>query len=193
MAPAVPVVTENKDKDKEGDTVMEDDLGIPLATPTQMMSSKRAIDQDENEEPEKQRARLAGLEVEGRGVEGTSAAGGKGKDVEGISARNLESELEFDVSEIFSRARVTKVAEKFNLRGGYALDILEKDIVTGKAWDLDKDKFQGQLWSLLAKVKSRLVVATPPCRTFSRLQNLRKTRMSHEEWDIWSSTSQGGS
>ena len=41
-----------------------------------------------------------------------------------------KTEPEFDICEEFSRARVVKTAVASGLRGGYSLDIVEKDLLT---------------------------------------------------------------
>ena len=81
-----------------------------------------------------------------------------------------KKQIEVDISEIFSPPRVTLVAKKRGLRGGYAADVNHIDPRTGRKWDLgsggDKEAFQ----KMRAKCPSKLLIASPPCTAFSRLQ-----------------------
>ena len=126
-------------------------MGIPLATESSGVGvRKRGAEEStemKEEEPARQRSRL-----------------------ENVGNR----EPEFDIFEVFSRARVVKTAVASGLRGGYSLDIVVKDLLTGRAWDLRCPGDQRRLWSLLHQRPAGLLVASPPCTTFSSLQNFRK-------------------
>ena len=86
-------------------------------------------------------------------------------------------EPEFDICEVFSRARVVKTAVASCLRGSCSLDIIEKDLLTGRAWDLRCPGDQRRLWSLLHQRPAGLLVASPSCTAFSSLPNFRKSEM----------------
>ena len=73
------------------------------------------------------------------------------------------------------------MARQMNLSAGYPLDITTIDEVTGKIYDLRMQKGQTRLWGLLARQSPRLLVVSPPCATFSRLQHLRRTPMPEHE------------
>ena len=141
-----------KAEDGEGDP----DMGVPLATESTLVNiRKREADTGEEvSEPAAVRPRLENLDVES---------------------------AEFDISELFSPPRVSIVAEEAGLRGGYCLDKTCVDHVTGKSWDLNRQRDQAQLWGLLRRRPTRLLIASPPCTTFSSLQRLRKTAMPEAE------------
>ena len=80
---------------------------------------------------------------------------------------------EFDVSEVFSPARVTVHAMERGLTAGYSLDLEHRDCITNRKWDLSIKKEEQRLWSLMARRPSSLIVVSPPCTTFSSLQRLR--------------------
>lgn len=139
----------------DADDYGDQDMGIPPATETTVANSRKR-DAEPDGEPAAARPRL-----------------------ENIDALGL-SEYEFDVSEVFSPPRVTKLAGEVGLKGGYSLDKEYEDPVTRKKWDFTRPKDQGQLWGLLKRRPSRLLISSPPCTTFSSLQRLRKTSMPEE-------------
>ena len=90
-------------------------------------------------------------------------------------------EEEFDISEVFSPARVTMYAKDRNLKAGYSIDLEHVDYITNKKWDLSNKREQQRLWSLMAKRPSSLIIASPPCTTFSTLQHLRRGGVPADE------------
>ena len=88
---------------------------------------------------------------------------------------------EFDVSEVFSPARVTVYAKERGLNAGYSLDLEHVDCITNRKWDLSIKREQQRLWSLMAKRPSSLIIASPPCTTFSTLQHLRRGGVPADE------------
>ena len=99
-----------------------------------------------------------------------------------VVLENLMNEaVEFDVSEIFSAPRVALLASEAGLRGGYSIDCRWQDRITGKQWDLMQARDQAQLWGVLRRHPSRLLLASPPCTSFSALQRLRKTKMPEKQ------------
>ena len=89
--------------------------------------------------------------------------------------------FEFDVSEVFSRPRVTTVAKEAGWVAGYSLDQVHQDQVTSRTWDLLSQRDQNALYGLLRSRPSKLVVVSPPCRTFSSLQCMRKHPLPQQE------------
>ena len=85
-----------------------------------------------------------------------------------------ESNFDFDISELFSTPRVTTVAKEKGWKTGYAFDVNHVDELTGMSWDLLNPRIQCKLWGILKHRRSRLLICSPPCRTFSSLQRLRK-------------------
>jgi len=94
----------------------------------------------------------------------------------------LHQRYAYDVVEIFSPPRVCERARKKGLEGGYSLDILSDDPITGRRWDLTKDSDLGAFRKMRKESRARLLIASPPCRLFSSLQNLRKTAIPQDEW-----------
>ena len=83
--------------------------------------------------------------------------------------------------ELFSPPRVSVVAAEVGLRGGHCLDKVWHDRVTDRCWDLTRKRDQGQLWGLLRRRPTHLLMASPPYTTSSALQRLRKSEMPEEE------------
>ena len=74
---------------------------------------------------------------------------------------------EFDVAEIFSRPRVVKFTAKYKLNGGYSLDKLCVDGVTGKRWDFLRGQDVTQFNKLRCERKTLVLIASPLCTKFS--------------------------
>ena len=70
-------------------------------------------------------------------------------------------EQQFDVCEMFSPHRMTSVAAKIGLRGGWAMDIASACNVTGSCWDLLRDRVEAR--RLLNRDAPGLRVLSPPC------------------------------
>ena len=88
---------------------------------------------------------------------------------------------EFEICELFSRPRVCRSASKMGINSGYSLDIPTVDEITQRSYDFRQTADQTRLWSLLARRSPRVLIASPPCTTFSSLQHLRKTPMPTAE------------
>ncbi len=72
-----------------------------------------------------------------------------------------------DVTEIFSPERVASVCREFGLEPG-----LSVDIKSGYGFDSKKDR--DRCWEALERDKPTLVIGSPHCTLFSRLQELNK-------------------
>jgi len=70
-----------------------------------------------------------------------------------------------DVSEVFSPPRVGKVAMKFGLEVGDAMDL-----TTG--WDFTKEEDQAKAEKYVDDKKPLVLIGGPPCVAFSQLQTL---------------------
>ena len=79
---------------------------------------------------------------------------------------------EYDVVEIFSPPRICQRARERGIRGGWSLDWMIKDPITGQAWDLRQEHVQKKVLSMLRRDRPDLVVACPPCTMFSQLMTL---------------------
>ena len=75
--------------------------------------------------------------------------------------------LSTDVSEVFSPERVTAVCEKYGLVPGQAMDVKN-----GFDFDLASDRKKA--WDSIINDKPKLIIGSPPCTFFSRLQELNK-------------------
>ena len=87
----------------------------------------------------------------------------------------------YDVCELFSPPRVSEMATRQGLRGGWALDINCEDPVTKSKWDLSEEKTQAKVWKLIRRDKPLVIGMSPECTLFSALQNLRKTEIPPDE------------
>ena len=121
--------------DRDGDAEMEDDMGSPLATPSLLAHGKRCVGEESEAEPARSRPRLQHVEA--------------------------REDIEFDVSEVFSCPRVSKMAAAMGLRRGYALDVKEVDEITARRLNADLPRDRAFLRKLQRRRKSRLLVASP--------------------------------
>ena len=87
-----------------------------------------------------------------------------------------------DVTEIFSPPRICARARERGIRGGWSLDWMTADPITGQKWDLRKQHVQNKVMMMLHRDKPGLVVACPPCTLFSTLQNMNGAA-SEEAWN----------
>ena len=97
--------------------------------------------------------------------------------------RKLESTHpgKYDICELFSQPRVSATATKRGLRGGWSLDLLHTDPVTGSTWDLSDKMVQDRVWKLVRRDKPLVIGLSPECTLFSALQNLRKTEIPRDD------------
>ena len=75
--------------------------------------------------------------------------------------------LKVDISEMFSPERVTSVCKKYGLVPGQAMDLKN-----GYNFDLTADRKKA--WESIIRDEPTLVIGSPPCTFFSRLQELNK-------------------
>ena len=79
---------------------------------------------------------------------------------------------EYDVCEAFSPPRICPRARERGLRGGWSLDLMHTDPITGQKWDLRVKENQERVLRMIRKHKPRVLTVGPPCTMFSLLQNL---------------------
>ena len=89
----------------------------------------------------------------------------------------------YDICELFSPHRVSAMANRQGLRGGWSLDLNCEDPVTKSRWDLSDERVQAKVWKLIRKDKPLVIGMSPECTLFSALQNLRKTSIPKEEME----------
>jgi hypothetical protein len=92
------------------------------------------------------------------------------------SRQIAESILSTDISEVFSPERVTSVCARYGLVPGQAMDIKN-----GYDFDLAKDRKRA--WESVLADKPKLIIGSPPCTFFSRLQELNKHMYKNNE--LW--------
>ena len=68
---------------------------------------------------------------------------------------------------------MTRIAQAKGLRGGWSLDVAAADPVSGRTWDFTKEEDRQKARSLLRRDRPRVLIASPPCTSFSALQKLR--------------------
>ena len=72
-----------------------------------------------------------------------------------------------DIAEIFSPERVGEQCHRYGLCQGRAMDIKN-------GYDFDKAEDRDRCWEVIKRDKPLLVIGSPPCTLFSRLQELNK-------------------
>lgn len=86
----------------------------------------------------------------------------------------LQEVYDVEIAEIYSPPRVTTQAKTFGLRAGEAMDI-----ITG--WDFRSSAQRKRAWDYIQDQKPLLLIGSPMCTMFSRLQHLRKWTESKEQ------------
>jgi len=84
------------------------------------------------------------------------------------------------VSEVYSPPRVTALAAEFRLIPGMALDLTVTDPDDGLPWDFSNGKKRRKAEWLIKTRRSLLLIGSPMCTAFSRLQTASFKRMTPE-------------
>ena len=92
----------------------------------------------------------------------------------GCRKRLAKKMKEITVSEVFSRPRISKEAQRQGMTAGTSFDIL-----TG--YDLSKRGDRQACWRRLVEEDPELIVVCPPCGPFSQLQGLNYPKMRMEQ------------
>ena len=82
-----------------------------------------------------------------------------------------------DVAEIYNPPRVTAKASQFGLMPGFALDPMVNDPVDGKSWDFTDPEKRERARELRKETKPTLLIGSPMCKAFSRLQEMNYKHM----------------
>jgi hypothetical protein len=86
------------------------------------------------------------------------------------------------VAELYSPPRVTATLPSLGLEAGSTFD-LHAD-AAGVAWDFTRPRDRKRAWDRIRAEEPYLVVGSPPCTMFSRLQvNLNANKMGKTEWE----------
>ena len=86
-----------------------------------------------------------------------------------------------DVSEIYSRPRVTAMAARMGLKPGFALDLTVVYPDDGKPWDFDCASKRTKALAKVREEKPALLIGSTMRRAFSHLQRFDFSKMSQDE------------
>jgi hypothetical protein len=100
-------------------------------------------------------------------------------DAEGDAVMRLEQAR---VTELYSPPRVTTTLPRWGLVAGSTFDLHADE--AGVAWDFTRPQDRKRAWERIRAEEPFLVVGSPPCTMFSRLQlNLNANKMGKAEWE----------
>ena len=102
-------------------------------------------------------------------------------DVEAMENALKTEGVSSHVSEIYSRPRVTSMAEQLGLIPGMSLDLATVDPDDGKPWDFNVREKREKALKLVFTRRSLLLIGSPMCSAFSQIQSLNWSRMSPEK------------
>ena len=86
------------------------------------------------------------------------------------------------VSEIYSRPRVALEAPNFGFDRGFSMDVRESDPDDGQPWDFNVPEKREKARRRLIEEEPILLVGSPPCSSFSRLQQLSWNKRCPEDY-----------
>ena len=96
----------------------------------------------------------------------------KYKELHSVEQRGGKKNSRYLVAEAFSPPRVCKRARERGLTGGWSLDWMHTDPITGAKWDLRDPDAQERIVKMIYRDRPELLILSPPCTLFSMLQNL---------------------
>ena len=85
------------------------------------------------------------------------------------------------VCEIYSPPRVAAEAARMGVPSGWSLDLTTED-AQGRPWNFDDVQTRARCRELIAKTKPVVLIGSPMCTWFSRLQRLNKPGMDPQRW-----------
>jgi hypothetical protein len=86
------------------------------------------------------------------------------------------------VAELYSPPRVTAILPRLGLVAGSTFDLRADE--AGVTWDFTRPADRKRAWERLRAEKPFLVIGSPPCTMFSRLQlNLNSAKIGRVEWE----------
>ena len=88
-----------------------------------------------------------------------------------------------DLAEVYSPPRVTEVAKELGMRQGFALD-LTVPTPSGYVWDFAKRNCRRRALESIRSVKPFMVIGSPECTAYSRLQELFNMNTQEKRDDI---------
>ena len=103
--------------------------------------------------------------------------------VENPDYKNWSSQkAKYDLGELYSPVRMTRIAEKKGLRAGWSFDCHHVDPLTGRSCDFLKNADRTEAKRLLVEDEVEVLSASPPCTVFSNLQHMNQVDVSQKEW-----------
>ena len=85
------------------------------------------------------------------------------------------------IMEVFSPPRVNGMAERLGVMPGLSLDLSGMDPDDGQPWDFNDNKKRAKAMDMVLGKRALLVIGSPMCKAFSRLQNWNYKRMDPEK------------
>ena len=82
----------------------------------------------------------------------------------------------YDLCEVCSVPRITSFASDLGLKAGWSIDIRAPDSATNRTFDLTTKADRAAVLRLVREDCPRVIIGSPPCRLFSRLQWLSQQR-----------------
>ncbi len=93
---------------------------------------------------------------------------------QGIKKQNQEDNYQVDVSEVYSPPRMVEEARRQKMTGGSSFDLTN-------GWDLTDKESKEKMWKALMEEDPWLIVLSPPCTAFSKLQLWNFPRMKRKK------------
>ena len=100
---------------------------------------------------------------------------------ENINLHDAKKEDNISVAEVYSPPRMTKAAEKLNMKPEFALDLSTID-EDGNPWDFSSPKIREKALRLVDSTAPKLLILSPPCTMFSTMQNLNFHKMNEKQF-----------
>ena len=91
-----------------------------------------------------------------------------------------QQEVQAHVTEAYSPVRVTGMADKMGLIPGLAMDLTTRD-EHGNPWDFNCDAMRAKAKKIVKSNSSLLLVVSPMCSAFSRLQAFNAKRLGPDK------------
>ncbi len=84
----------------------------------------------------------------------------------------MQQRGEFDVAEVYSPPRITKMARRMGLKAGWALDLTEVDPEDNQPWDFSIEEKMKRAKKFVDQDKPTMLIVCPMCGPFSKLQEV---------------------
>jgi hypothetical protein len=91
--------------------------------------------------------------------------------------------IETPIMELFSKKRVNGMAERLGIIPGMSLDLTGNDPIGGMPWDFNKKDKRNRAMDMVLGKQALLIIGSPMCKAFSKLQDMNYRRMSPEKRD----------